>query len=59
VPDALERAWLARLTPKWSCPVTTTRPGRVKVAGMDLSYDLGWHTGSQRTGGVVVVISRR
>lgn len=35
--------------------VTLTRPGRVKIAGMRISYARGWHRGSDLTGGIIVV----
>ena len=38
--------------------VTMTRPGRIKVSSISLNYDDRWQTGTQRTGGEVVVSTR-
>ncbi len=38
--------------------VTNAHPGRVRIAGMDLSYSHSWQRGTQRTGGVIVLGSR-
>lgn len=39
--------------------VTMVRPGRVKVSGISLDYSDRWQTGTQRTGGEVVVSTGR
>jgi hypothetical protein len=35
--------------------VTTTRPGRVRIHGIDVTYSHGWQHGTQRVGGDIEV----
>ncbi|MDP3967067.1 MAG: hypothetical protein Q8Q02_02205 [Nocardioides sp.] len=39
--------------------VAIGRPGVVRIEGMDLTYRLGWQTGTQRTGGFVELAGKR